>query len=310
MPRRPPHFKVFVSIQNHPKMRGVYDSDALLAMYVRAGIMAIERYADRTHDCFLVGRRDLMRVAATEPWANAQKKLLRLEAATPLQVRCDCPVETRSKLPEASQRLRSGLPAGSQRASGTPLSGRCGCSGIWLDFPNLSKKQFSRGGNGAETESSSSATSTSTSSLPTGGTAPPERGAPPRGKEAAGDVDVPPESTPEKARAKGPARRRRTQAPDRLSDEQRAALRKWASSKHPWAVQRIHALESKCLGHHRAKGNLMADWYQCVQNWIDREPEMNPRSAASRQPRASPRGSRAPLTERSLWDRYNTEQET
>lgn len=135
MPRRPPHFKVFASIQNHRKMVGVYDDDALLAMYVRAGIMAIERYADRTHDSFLVSRRDLMRVAATQPWANAQKKLHRLVAATPLRVRCEC--------------------------AASPLGGRCECSGVWLDFPNLAKKQFSRHGNGTETESSSTSTSTS-----------------------------------------------------------------------------------------------------------------------------------------------------
>ena len=47
MPRRPPHFKVFASIQNHRHTLGLFDDDALLAMYVRAGILAIERYADR-----------------------------------------------------------------------------------------------------------------------------------------------------------------------------------------------------------------------------------------------------------------------
>lgn len=137
MPRRPPHFKVFASAANHRKMRGVWDDDAVLAMWVRAGVLALQRFADRTSDSCLVSRRDLLVVAGTEPWVNAQRKLRRLVAATPLRVRCDC--------------------------AASPLEGRCDCAGLWLDFPNFAEKQGFGSGNGKETVSSSSSTSSSTS---------------------------------------------------------------------------------------------------------------------------------------------------
>lgn len=86
MAYRPKHFKVHCSIQNHRKTIGVYDDDALLAMYVRIGVMAIERFADRTGDSFLVSPRDLERLAGCRGVANARRKLGRLEATSPLTV--------------------------------------------------------------------------------------------------------------------------------------------------------------------------------------------------------------------------------
>ena len=86
MAYRPKHFKIHTSIQNHRKTIGVFDDDSLLAMYVRAGILAIERFADRTDDSFLVGPRDLERLAGCRGVANARRKLGRLEATSPLTV--------------------------------------------------------------------------------------------------------------------------------------------------------------------------------------------------------------------------------
>ena len=131
-----PHFKVLFSIQNHRKMLGVYEDDALLAMYVRAGVMALERYADRTGGRCFLANRDLERIAQTSPFPNACKRLDRLVAATPLEIRCRC--------------------------AGTPLEARCGCAGWELEFPNLSKKQFpkrehdpARGGSASASASAS-----------------------------------------------------------------------------------------------------------------------------------------------------------
>jgi hypothetical protein len=86
MAYRPKHFKVHASIQNHRKTIGVFDDDSLLAMYVRIGISAIERFADRTDDSFLVSPRDLEGLAGCRGVANARRKLGRLEAASRLTV--------------------------------------------------------------------------------------------------------------------------------------------------------------------------------------------------------------------------------
>jgi len=84
MAYRPKHFKIHCSIQNHQKTLGLFDDDALLAMYVRAGIMAIERFADRTGDSFLLSGMDLERLAGCRGVANARRKLGRLEASSRL----------------------------------------------------------------------------------------------------------------------------------------------------------------------------------------------------------------------------------
>lgn len=86
MSYRPKHFKIHTSIQNHCKTIGVFDDDSLLAMYVRIGILAVERFADRTADSFLVSPRDLERLAGCRGVANARRKLGRLEATSRLTV--------------------------------------------------------------------------------------------------------------------------------------------------------------------------------------------------------------------------------
>lgn len=126
VPRRPPHFKVFTSIQNHHKTLGVFDDDALLAMYVRAGILAVERFADQTGDSFLVSTKDLERLAGCRGVANAERKLGRLGAESPLTV------------------------------------GREG-AGWRLTFPNFAKKQFGREEKRKETGPPSSSTSSPSS---------------------------------------------------------------------------------------------------------------------------------------------------
>jgi hypothetical protein len=86
MPRHVPHFKVLLSIQNHVKAMGVYEDDTLLAMFTRIGMMAVERYADRTEDSFLCCGLDLERLAGCRGVANARRKLGRLEASSRLTV--------------------------------------------------------------------------------------------------------------------------------------------------------------------------------------------------------------------------------
>jgi len=144
MPRVKPHFKLHVSIQNHQKTLGVYADDALLAMYTRIGVMAIERFADRTGDSFPCSAKDLCRLATTWPISNALRKLERLTTATPVRIDCLC-----------------GAPAvpGDCGSCGTPAAFR-------LSMPNFAKKQGFKERNGAETGDSptpDSAVSPSTS---------------------------------------------------------------------------------------------------------------------------------------------------
>lgn len=71
-----------------------------------------------------------------------------------------------------------------------------------------------------------------------------------------------------------------TSAPERLSPQERAALRSWAEGnpKHRWALPRMPDLEEACLDHFRASGERKADWLATVRNWIRRQPEMAPRT--------------------------------
>lgn len=129
MPRSVPHFKVHTSIQNHAKVMGLYDDDALLAMFVRLGLMAVERFADRTDDSFLCSGMDLERLAGCRGVANARRKLGRLEAAGGPRV-----------LPEGGH--------------------------FRVSFHNFAKKQGFRGENGAGTGTPATATATATTTAP------------------------------------------------------------------------------------------------------------------------------------------------
>jgi hypothetical protein len=46
MPRNVPHFKVMTSIMNHPKTTVMWGDNDSLAMWLRLGVLAIERFAD------------------------------------------------------------------------------------------------------------------------------------------------------------------------------------------------------------------------------------------------------------------------
>lgn len=125
MPRQKPHFKVRTTIQNHRKMPGVYDDDALLAMWVRIGILAVERFADRQDNRVYISARDLLRITGAAPVSNALRKLGRLLASSPLELSRD---------------------------------------GAWyvLTLPNFAEKQGFGARNGAKTERSASASATAT----------------------------------------------------------------------------------------------------------------------------------------------------
>ncbi len=126
MPRRPPHFKVFASAKNHEKLKAVYWDNDLAVLWMRLGVEAIERYADRTGDTFIVHDRELIALTGKGRADIARRSLERLADVSPISVERD--------------------------------------GDIWrITFRNLAKKQFDRSTNGAGTVPSSSASSTSTS---------------------------------------------------------------------------------------------------------------------------------------------------
>lgn len=84
MPRVPPHFKVRTSLMNHPKMVEVARDNDLLALYVRLGTMAIERFADRTGDSFVLHKSELLWATGRERASTARVLLHRLCAASPI----------------------------------------------------------------------------------------------------------------------------------------------------------------------------------------------------------------------------------
>lgn len=141
MPRVPPHFKVRCSIANHRKTVGIWASDSMLAMYVRAGVLAIERYADRNGDTFYCTGIDLEGIAGCRGVANARRKLGQLEATGMLEV------------------------------------GQHG-AGWRLVLPNLAKKQGFTPKKRVETDVSSSSASTSSSTSTKKKKEPPSRASP------------------------------------------------------------------------------------------------------------------------------------
>lgn len=127
MPRSVPHFKVICSIMNHPKTTALWGDNDALAMYVRLGVLAIERFADRTDDSFMIHDRELSLITGRRRRDISEKSLRHLEDISPI--------------------------------TATHLGD------VWrITFPNLSKRQGFRSKNGEKHAPPSSSSSTSTSS--------------------------------------------------------------------------------------------------------------------------------------------------
>lgn len=62
-----------------------------------------------------------------------------------------------------------------------------------------------------------------------------------------------------------------TDAPERLSDEQRAALHAWCAGKRQELLPQLEDLEEACLDYYRSRGKRHRDWVATVRNWIRKE---------------------------------------
>lgn len=125
MPKGPKHFKVHCSVATHRKTAEMFTENDLLATWVRLGILAVERFADRTSNSFRVSDRELMAITGKGRLDVARTLLSRLAHVSPTSASRD--------------------------------------GDVWLiSFPNFGKKQGFGFRNGAKTGASSSSSPTAT----------------------------------------------------------------------------------------------------------------------------------------------------
>lgn len=77
------HFKVHCSARNHRKTAEMYSDNDLFATWVRLGVLAVERFADRTNDSFYVSDLELMAITGKGRLDVARTLLSRLAHVSP-----------------------------------------------------------------------------------------------------------------------------------------------------------------------------------------------------------------------------------
>ena len=83
MPRAKPHFKIFTTARNHRKLPA-YSDNALFALWARLGVEAIERFADRTGDVFILHEAELSGVAGGCSRLKSIRLLEKLTQCSPI----------------------------------------------------------------------------------------------------------------------------------------------------------------------------------------------------------------------------------
>ncbi len=173
MPKGPKHFKVHCSIATHRKTAAMFTDNDLFATWTRLGILAVERFADRTGNSFRVSDRELMAITGKGRVDVARTLVSRLAHVSPTSASRD--------------------------------------GDVWLiSFPNFSKKQGFKSGNGVQTGSSASASPTATST---------------KKKERQNSAP----SAPKRARKQS----RMSEVPDQLSEADRQSVIEWAAAQSP-----------------------------------------------------------------------------
>lgn len=71
---------------NHPKTAALFGDNDALAMYVRLGVLAIERFADRTDDSFMIHDRELSLITGRRRADISRKSLRHLADISPISV--------------------------------------------------------------------------------------------------------------------------------------------------------------------------------------------------------------------------------
>ena len=78
MARVRPHFKAHTSISHHRLMREVYPDNDLLSLWLRLGLVAIDRFAAKSGDTFRVHKRELGQLAGGKRADKAEAMLNKL----------------------------------------------------------------------------------------------------------------------------------------------------------------------------------------------------------------------------------------
>lgn len=72
-------------------------------------------------------------------------------------------------------------------------------------------------------------------------------------------------------------RRLLTDAPDRLSPQERERIRAWALEHLPWGDRNLGRLWGECRDYHLSHGVLRADWEATFRSWLRKEVEFQAR---------------------------------
>ena len=86
---RPPTFKVWPSVLRHPKTAQMATDPELFSLWVKLGIMAVERFAGTMDDTFIITTRELMAVSNRKQVKSALNLLSTLCELTPNSYRVE-----------------------------------------------------------------------------------------------------------------------------------------------------------------------------------------------------------------------------
>ena len=89
MPKVKPHFKAHVSISHHRLMGEIYPNDSLLALWLRLGVLSIDRYAAKSSDVVRVHKSELRTLAGNKRQDKAEATLRLLADKLKLTLKLD-----------------------------------------------------------------------------------------------------------------------------------------------------------------------------------------------------------------------------
>ena len=89
VPRVRPHFKAHTSISHHRMMSEIYPSNDLLSLWLRLGILAIDRYAAKAQDTVRIHRNELSALTGGKRRDKAEETLRLLASKLQLTLKKD-----------------------------------------------------------------------------------------------------------------------------------------------------------------------------------------------------------------------------
>lgn len=265
MPRPVPHFKSYLSLEDHGKLIA---NDHLFATYHRLGHMAVRRMAAKNGGLVRLSDRDRRTVTARARIDIAEKSLRLLAEVGVISLgslgevweiffpnfaesQGFAPNKGTEKVPERGPSQTPSLPVN----------------------PEV-KDRLSRGVQGGAAVAAYAAPDT------------------PAQLQLVSDRKP--------AVKRGRPARVPTQAPDALTDMQRIMLVTWCREKQPAAVPHLDALIEECFDYFRGRGKPMVDWLATIRHWIPGNVWKHVRNAEPRPPIGGGRYNRGSIA--ALWE--------